>query len=196
MKSRHILMGVALAGAAALAVFGDNRPDAEVAEPVTRAGSAAAAAADAGLAERARTPAVLAPQAEHTTQAGSTAQAAPAILRLLPRAALVGLDGAKEGAGAFASRDWTPPPPPPPAPSAPPPPPPPTAPPLPFTLLGKAFENGAWEVYLARAGKTYIVKPKTVIDGMYRVDAIAPPFLTLTYLPLNQVQQLNIGAFD
>ena len=85
---------------------------------------------------------------------------------------------------------------PPPAPVAPPPPPPPTAPPLPFTLIGKANENGAWEVYLARAGKTYIVKPKTVIDGMYRVDAIAPPFLTLTYLPLNQVQQLNIGAFD
>jgi hypothetical protein len=191
MKRRHILMGVALAGAAALAVFGDNRPDAEVAEPVTRAAPAAAAVSDLRLAARAQAPAVLPPP-----QAGSTAQAPPAILRLLPRAALVGLDGAKEGAGAFASRDWTPPPPPPPAPVAPPPPPPPSAPPLPFTLLGKAFENGAWEVYLARAGKTYIVKPKTVIDGMYRVDAIAPPFLTLTYLPLNQVQQLNIGAFD
>ena len=70
------------------------------------------------------------------------------------------------------------------------------APPLPFTLVGKANENGVWEVYLARAGKTYIVKSKTVIDGTYRVDAIAPPLLTLTYLPLNQVQQLNIGAFD
>jgi hypothetical protein len=31
---------------------------------------------------------------------------------------------------------------------------------------------------------------------MYRVDAIAPPILTLTYLPLNQVQQLNLGVFD
>jgi hypothetical protein len=28
------------------------------------------------------------------------------------------------------------------------------------------------------------------------VDAIAPPHLTLTYLPLNQVQQLNIGVLD
>jgi hypothetical protein len=63
-------------------------------------------------------------------------------------------------------------------------------------LIGKAYENGAWEVYLARGAKTYIVRPKTVIDGTYRVDAIAPPILTLAYLPLNQVQQLNIGAFD
>ena len=35
-----------------------------------------------------------------------------------------------------------------------------------------------------------------VIDGAYRVDAIAPPTLKLTYLPLNQVQQLNIGVFE
>jgi hypothetical protein len=41
-----------------------------------------------------------------------------------------------------------------------------------------------------------VVRDKTVIDGTYRVDTIAPPVLTLTYLPLNQVQQLNIGVFD
>jgi hypothetical protein len=40
------------------------------------------------------------------------------------------------------------------------------------------------------------VHENDVIDGIYRVDAIAPPTLTLTYLPLNQVQQLNIGVFD
>jgi hypothetical protein len=119
---------------------------------------------------------------------------APRILRLQPRHALIGADGLGEGGDVFVSHDWTPPPPPP-APVAPPPP-PPGAPPLPFTFIGKAFENGAWEVYLTGAAKTYIVQPQTVIDGMYRVDAIAPPILTLTYLPLNQVQQLNIGAFD
>ena len=194
MKTRHMIMGVALAAAAALVAFGDNSPDSGVAEPVARA----VPAADAKLAERARTPAVLPAQAPPATAGLQPAgiKAAPQILRLVPRHALVRLDGVKEGADAFGSRDWTPPPPPPPAPVAPPPPPPPTAPPLPFMLLGKALENGAWEVYLARAGKTYIVKPKAVIDGTYRVDAIAPPFLTLTYLPLNQVQQLNIGAFD
>jgi hypothetical protein len=103
---------------------------------------------------------------------------APHILRLQPRHALIGADGLGAGGDLFVRHDWTPPP------------------PLPFTFIGKAYENGAWEVYLSRSGKITIVKPKTVIDGIYRVDAIAPPILTFTYLPLNQVQQLNIGAFE
>jgi hypothetical protein len=54
-----------------------------------------------------------------------------------------------------------------------------------------------WEVFLARGGdRTYVVRNQTVIEGVYRVDAIAPPTLKLTYLPLNQVQQLNIGVPD
>ncbi|WP_413345644.1 hypothetical protein [Massilia sp. CT11-108] len=74
---------------------------------------------------------------------------------------------------------------------------PPTAPPLPFTFIGKSVGDGAWEVYLARGDRTYVVREKgAVIDGTYRVESIAPPVLTLTYLPLNQVQQLNIGVFD
>jgi len=197
MKTRHMLMGAALVGAAALVAFGDNSPEGDVAEPVARAGSAVPAnvpVVDTQLAARAQAPAVLPPAApEPVRTQASGAKPAPHILRLLPRQALVGQG---DGGDVFATRDWTPPPPPPPPQQAAPPPPPPSAPPLPFTLLGKALENGAWEVYLARAGKTYVVKPKTVIDGTYRVDAIAPPFLTLTYLPLNQVQQLNIGAFD
>jgi len=192
MKTKHLIMGAALVGAAALVAFGDNSPDSSVAEPVARA----VPPVDPGLAQRAQTPAVLPAAAPLEARTAAGAKAAPHILRLLPRHVLVDSKGLTKGADVFGSRDWTPPPPPPPAPVAPPPPPPPTAPPLPFTLIGKANENGVWEVYLARAGKTYIVKPKTVIDGTYRVDAIAPPLLTLTYLPLNQVQQLNIGAFD
>jgi hypothetical protein len=56
--------------------------------------------------------------------------------------------------------------------------------------------DGQWEVYLARGEQTYVVKNHSVIDGVYRVDAIAPPTLTMTYLPMNQVQQLNIGVSD
>ncbi|MFA9217344.1 MAG: hypothetical protein ACEQSK_09585 [Sphingomonadaceae bacterium] len=70
------------------------------------------------------------------------------------------------------------------------------APPLPYTVIGKALADGAWEVYLARADKVYVVRTSTVIEGTYRVDAIAPPRMSLTYLPLNQVQQINIGALD
>ena len=67
---------------------------------------------------------------------------------------------------------------------------------MPFTFLGKAVANGQWEVFLARGSETLIVRDKTVIDGIYRIDAIAPPAMTFTYLPLNQAQQLNIGVLD
>lgn len=179
MNPRHIVMGAVLLVAAGLALFGDKTPDTGVAEAVERKPAAAAPAA----------------AARHEN---SAAKADPVILRLLPRAALIGQDDEAMGGSAdvFGRRDWTPPPPPQAAQAAPPPPPPPTAPPLPFTYLGKAAEGGRWEVFLAMGDKTYVVRDKMVIDGTYRVDAIAPPNLTLTYLPLNQVQQLNIGVLD
>jgi hypothetical protein len=92
-------------------------------------------------------------------------------------------------------QNWNPPPPPPPPPSNTPPP-PPMAPPMPFTYIGKALADGAWEVFLARGDKTYSVRVQTVIDGTYRVERIAPPLMSLTYLPLNQQQQMNIGALE
>ena len=47
-----------------------------------------------------------------------------------------------------------------------------------------------------RGDKTLIVKTGDIVDGVYRVDAIAPPVMTLTYLPLNQMQQMNIGVLE
>lgn len=106
---------------------------------------------------------------------------ATAILELRPR------QTGKEPAEAFATQNWTPPPPPPPPPA------PPSAPPLPFTFLGKKFEEGLWQVFLGRNEETYIVKENDAIDTLYRVDAVTPPTLTLTYLPLQQQQILSIG---
>ncbi len=189
MKPRHLAMGAALVLAAGLVVFGDNTPENVVAEPVERAQTPAAA-----------TPAVAAKADAPDQGKGRDKDSAPAILRLVPREVLIGDSGDRFGAAdnggensVFARQDWTPPPPPP-APA--PPPPPPTAPPLPFTFIGKSLQDGTWEIYLARGERTHLVRENTVIDGTYRVDAIRPPVLTLTYLPLNQVQQLNIGVFD
>ena len=177
MNRRVLVYGAALAGAAALFIFGDRTPDSGVAEAVERAPLPAAALPPAA----ARPAATTAPE--------------PLILRLHDRAALLGDgDGAQAG-GVFGSQDWNPPPvvqqeaP-------PPPPPPPTAPPLPFTYIGKAVSDGAVEVYLTRSGATYIVRENMVIDGTYRVDDISPPTLKLTYLPLNQGQQINIGVLE
>nr|WP_251373977.1 hypothetical protein [Janthinobacterium sp. JC611] len=159
-------------GAGALLLFGERQPVADVAEAVERA--VAPARQPAGKAEGAQ----------------------PAILALLPRSEVAGEEGETFGGadGVFQSQDWTPPPKT--VVAAAPPPPAPTAPPLPFVYLGKAAADGAWEVFLSRADKTYIVRANTVIDGAYKVVTIAPPVMTLTYLPLNQVQQLNIGVLD
>ncbi|MBY0572792.1 MAG: hypothetical protein K2P84_03845 [Undibacterium sp.] len=72
----------------------------------------------------------------------------------------------------------------------------PMAPPLPFQFIGKKFEDGIYEVYLASGDKTYVVSVNTVIDNLYHVDAIKPPTLTMTYLPLKQAQTMMIGASE
>ena len=73
------------------------------------------------------------------------------------------------------------------------PPPRPVAPPLPYTYMGRIREQGQLSVFLTRNGKPYIARPGAVLDGQYRVDAIDPPLLEFTYLPLAQKQTLNIG---
>jgi hypothetical protein len=200
MKPRHLVLGAALLGAVLLVVFGDRAPETVVAEAVERP-AAVLRPVPAAAAVAMVPPAT--PGAVNIRPGASRGKEQP-ILALVPREILIGdSDGrfgqGENGAGAnliFGRRDWNPPPPPPQPAPPPPPPPPPTAPPLPFTFIGKSVGAGAWEVYLARGDRTYVVRADTVIDGMYRVDAIAPPVLTLTYLPLNQVQQLNIGVFE
>lgn len=70
----------------------------------------------------------------------------------------------------------------------------PTAPALPFTYLGKKMEAGQWEVFLVQGEQTLVVREGSLIDSRYRVEAIAPPELRLTYLPLGQTQSLAIGG--
>lgn len=177
MNRRVMIYGAALAGAAALFIFGDSTPDSGVAEAVERAPAQVAA------------PPVVASKSPD-------ASPEPLILRVQDRTALVGGDDGAQAGAMFGTQDWNPPPVAQPPAAPPPPPPPPTAPPLPFTYIGKAVGDGAIEVYLARSGTTYIVRENMVIDGAYRVDDISPPTLKLTYLPLNQVQQINIGVLD
>ncbi|WP_229503742.1 hypothetical protein [Massilia putida] len=192
IKPRHAILGLALVAAGLLAAFGDKAPAGGIAEPVVR---------PAAQAVLVRTPAPAPARAPVAQPAAKPADAGQAVLALVSRDVLIGEPDAafgqgQNGAGPFTHQDWTPPPPPPQQQPAPPPP-PPTAPPLPFTFIGKSVGDGVWEVYLARGARTYVVRDKgEVIDGTYRVDAITPPVLTLTYLPLNQVQQLNIGVFD
>jgi hypothetical protein len=181
MKPRHLALGAALLVAAGFAFFGDKSPSGEVVEAAPRNANTNTIKA------RSETPGTAAPA--RASAGGKTVAAAPMVLPLVRREQLMEQDGAP--GSAFAVQNWTPPPPPPPKPA---PPPPPVAPPLPFVYLGKVLENGVWEVFLARGNETLIVRKEMVVDGVYRIDAIAPPSMTMTYLPLKQVQQINIGV--
>ncbi|MEA1648668.1 hypothetical protein UAJ10_06530 [Nitrospirillum sp. BR 11164] len=174
MKARQALMLAALAASAGLAIFGDHTPKGgETVEPAPRPQPAAAA------------PKAAVPTAKH--------KRAAVILALLPREDLMGprdeerpesslfaaqsLDRAPAGAGVQM-----------PVAAAP------ATPGLPFTYLGKKYENAAWEVYLAIGDQTYFVREGTVIDQKYAVNQIRPPVLTMTYLPTKQQQTMTIGG--
>jgi hypothetical protein len=72
---------------------------------------------------------------------------------------------------------------------------PPKAPPWPYAYLGQQSSQGEWWVYLTLGEETRVAKKDQVLDGKYRIDRIEPPLLSVTYLPLNEVQTVNIGAF-
>jgi hypothetical protein len=72
--------------------------------------------------------------------------------------------------------------------------PPPTAPPFAYQYIGKMVEEGNLSaVFLENKGRIFIVRMGDTIDGKYRVDAIAPPVMKLTYLPLDIKQTVQIG---
>jgi hypothetical protein len=122
-----------------------------------------------------------------SVEASAREQAESMILPIRPRAPAGSIDDA------FATLDWSPPPPPPPKPIAQPK---AMAPPLPYAVIGKKLEDGAWQVFLRREERILVVKTLDTIDDAYRVDEIRPPVMTLTYLPLQQRQTLSIGGSE
>jgi hypothetical protein len=89
----------------------------------------------------------------------------------------------------FGSKSWYVAPPPP----KPVPPPPPSAPPLPFSYMGKLIEEERTTVFLSRQDRNFVVHAGDTIESTYRVDEINAGFMTLTYLPLDTKQILQIG---
>jgi hypothetical protein len=184
-KARWLLWAPLLAVSAWLAVVGDKSPTSGAVSLPTRTVPA-------------RSPGALSAPA---TPAANTTKAAAAVdsdtlLALVPRNQLIPPaagttvpDAKATPRDPFSARNWNPPPPPATAsqPSAP------VAPPLPYAFMGKKQEGEAWEVYLTRNEQTFVAREGEVLEGNYRVGKIVPPTMTLTYLPLDEVQTLPIG---
>ena len=92
----------------------------------------------------------------------------------------------------FAARNWDPLP----VPAKLPPPPAPIPPPFTFTVLGKQFIDGRWEVFLGQRERTIIIKEGDAIEGIFKVERIAPPTMTLEVLRFAARQTVSIGPPD
>lgn len=174
MRMRRMVFAGGLISAALIAVFGDRSSPGEVVL-ATRAGPAPASM---------RLPA----SAQSTTSdvSNHVGVAPLGVLMLQDRTLPTAHTIEKPDAAPFAVLSWAPPPPAPATPEKP------SAPPLPFTYLGKELEGDQWRIFLARENEVLIVKADDVIGGTYRIEKIAPPTVTVLYLPLNQTQQLSI----
>jgi hypothetical protein len=182
MKPRHLIMGMGLIVSAGLVIFGDKTPANQVVESVPHTATPNAAKSNQTLV------AAMNGESNSAKNKSTNSYHEPKILELLPRTEIRQSYAIENSL--FGSQSWTPPPPPP-APA--PPPPPPVAPAVPYTYAGKRLVDGAWEVFLARGDNILYVHSSSVIETVYRIDSIAPPTLTMTYIPLNQRQTISIG---
>lgn len=76
----------------------------------------------------------------------------------------------------------------------PPAPEPPRAPPLPFAYIGRYVDGDRVVLFLTQGEESHAVREGDTIDGVYRVDSITEARVQLTYLPLNQRQELLLGG--
>ncbi|RQS58010.1 hypothetical protein DID96_36225 [Burkholderia sp. Bp8963] len=58
--------------------------------------------------------------------------------------------------------------------------------------MGKELDGDQWRIFLARENEVLIVKANDIIGDTYRVEKIAPPTVTILYVPLNEPQELSI----
>ncbi|AOX99682.1 hypothetical protein BJP62_03955 [Jeongeupia sp. USM3] len=70
----------------------------------------------------------------------------------------------------------------------------PQAPPLPFRFLGRLVEEGKVTIFLQNKEQSVVVRVGDTIDEQYKVESLDDGILTLRYLPLNQVQTLDVGS--
>jgi hypothetical protein len=70
----------------------------------------------------------------------------------------------------------------------------PTAPPLPFTYLGKTIDGDKLTVFVARGEDHYTLAPGQTIEKIYRVEKVTDAAVTFRYLPLGTRQVLSIQS--
>lgn len=186
MTRRLIILIGGLIFTTGLVVFGDQTPVSAVVESASRGPKRVGSNTSRSDVSNSSSTAHLVPPAPSPGSAQHRPSSEVLVLQIAPREKADA--SAAEGApgSLFISQTWVPPPPPPPPPEKP------TAPPLPFSFLGKQQERGVWTVFLNRDGNTFVVKEGDLVEADYQVVAITPPTMTFRYVPLNEAQSLTI----
>ncbi len=70
----------------------------------------------------------------------------------------------------------------------------PAAPPVPYRVAGQVTDEGGMRVVLAKGERVFFVREGDALEGGYRVDAIRPDAVTLTYLPLGVQERLVVSG--
>ena len=97
----------------------------------------------------------------------------------------------------FGSKSWNPPPPPPQAKRAPAvPAPPPAPPPFPYAVVGSIVDTNGVMVMFTNQQQNLIVRIGEVFASNYRVDAVDPESVTLTYIPLGMTQRVPLPVLN
>lgn len=78
--------------------------------------------------------------------------------------------------------------------AAPEPPPAPTAPPLPFSYLGRMTRGEQIIVYLLRNQELLVAEAGTALDDTYRLDSVSDTSVQFVYVPLGTKQSLAVPA--
>jgi hypothetical protein len=144
-------------------------------------------------------------RAEQANNANAKAPAKPSMTQQAALAASSSLleirsrDGTSEATQAFRQQAWTPPQAKPvvkPAAVVTPPeiPPAPQAPPLPFRYLGRYVEGKQITVFLAHNDQNHALKLGETFAINYKLEEIKENSLAFIYLPLNQKQNMELGA--
>lgn len=194
-RKRLALLLVVFAVAGALVLTGERSP--EVAGAVARPPVAATAAASRPASNMAVAASPTTPVAASAASVGSALalRGSTELSPTIDASMIMAINERRRGrtaADPFAARSWTPPP----VPVKPPPPPAPVPPPFTFTVLGKQYIDGRWEVFLGQRERTLIVKEGDAIDGAFKVERIAPPTMTLEVLQFTARQPVPIGPPD
>lgn len=68
-----------------------------------------------------------------------------------------------------------------------------SAPPMPYSYLGRYVEDGKQVILLVRSERIYTVSEGEVLENTYRVERLMRGWLEMTYLPLNIKQTIGTG---